>query len=58
MGASLSNQGAQNCTERLIQEESLLQHLERRNYLPENWQDAAVYAIHKYSSTFIATRYC
>lgn len=49
--------GAQNCTEHLIQEESLLQHLERGNYLPGNWQDASVYAIHKYNSTFIVTRY-
>lgn len=52
---SLSNRGAQNCAECVILEESLLQHLERENCLPENCQDVSVYAIHKHNYTFSVT---
>jgi len=55
---SLSNQGALNCTEHLIAEESRLQHLKRENYLSENRQDTSVYTIRKHNGIFAVTSYC
>lgn len=52
VGTSLTNQGVQNCAETLFLEESLLWHLKRESYLPENWQDASVYTIHKLNYAF------